>query len=57
MKMEYEIYTSIEVALRGAIRRAFEWRNEDDNYWRRELKKDIKALRFVRKEWNKKYEN
>jgi len=42
----YEIYSTIEVALRLSIKKSWQWR--DDEFWRKDIKKSIEALKYIR---------
>ena len=44
--MPYGIYSTIEVALRLSIKR--HWKLRDDPYWRKDIKKSIAALKYIR---------
>jgi len=44
--MPYEIYSTIEVALRLSIKKSWQWR--DDEYWKNDIKKTIAALKYIR---------
>jgi hypothetical protein len=47
MEMPHDIQYTLEVAMRIAIKKHWDWRKEA--YWRSTLKREIAALRFIRK--------
>jgi hypothetical protein len=47
MEIPYDIQYTLEVSMLVAIKKHWEWRK--DLYWRSLLKREIAALRFIRK--------
>jgi len=45
MKIPYEIQYTLEVSMRIAIKKHWEWRKEA--YWRSLLKREIAALKYI----------
>jgi hypothetical protein len=45
MNIPHEIQYTLEVAMRVAIKKHWQWRNEP--YWRDSLKREIAALRYI----------